>query len=908
MAKKLKIPTSTPHPPDPRHTDGVSSGELGSYQELLKNASDIIQSLDLNGRFLFVNHAWQETLSYSNDEIDGLTVLDIIHPDSHEKWREIFEHAVLGMNVDTFEIALVTKDGQQILVEGSTSSNSIDGKPTAILNIFRNISQRRQAEESIRKSEEELRLMFDSVVEGIIVSDLNAVLTRVNNSAVDMLGLQSKDQLIGRSGLELLSLYERETATDRIEDLPKQLPKKGTRVTLIKADGTEFSAEAIGDVLRDALGNPVGFVTVLRDISIYRQLEETLSQHVKELSCLYSIDKTGQRPDITRNELCQKAINLVPTSWQYPEITCCRITLGNQEFRTNNFQPTEWKLSANINVKAQKEGVIEVCYLETKPELDEGPFSKGERLLINTIAERLGQIFENKQTEEALSLSEKRYRELADFLPQTVFECDQNSRLVFMNRHGHQTFGYTPDDLDKGLSGLQMFIPEQYNRVINNVFKVLTGLNSSGFEYTALRKDGNTFPAIVYSAPVTHDGMTVGLRGIIIDNTERKRAEEALRESEMRYRNLVENASDVIVTIATDGSLTSLNPAFETITGWTCSRWIGQPFTSIINPEDLPLMSGVFQDAIRGEMVETVEARLRTRSDEYLIMEIKVRPLISNGLVAGIFGLARDITARKQTEWELQEKNAQLVRQQHQLMEKTAEVERANQLKSEFLASMSHELRTPLNVIIGFSQLLVDEVPGGVNQEQKQCLYDILSSSEHLLSLINEVLDISRIESGIIPVKYEEIALSEVVESITRTMASILTPRRQSLAVEIEQGLPPICAEKGMVEQVLRNLVDNASKYTQEEGKLKIEAIREGDWCQVSVIDNGTGIKEEDQIRIFEPFYQLDYSPERKERGTGLGLPLVKQIIEQYGGRIWVESEYGLGSRFIFTLPLAATG
>jgi len=906
MAKKVKIPPGTAPLVKSRHTDRVSLEEQGSYLDLLENASDIIFCANRDGRFLFANHACRETLGYSNDEINGLSALDIIYPSSHEKWLEISEHIVSGINVDTFEITLVTKDGQQVLVEGSASSRSRDGIPTDIFGIFRNIARRRQAEEALRESEEELRLMFDSVVEGIIVSDLNAVLTRVNNSAVSMLGLQSKDELIGRSGLDLLSLYERETATDRIEDSPKQLPKKGTQVTLIKADGTEFSAEAIGDVLRDALGNPAGFVTVLRDVSIYRQLEETLSQHVKELSCLYSIDKTAQRPEITRDELCQKAINLIPTSWQYPEITCSRITLGDQEFSTDNFQTTEWKLSADINVKGQKEGLIEVCYLETRPELDEGPFSKGERLLINTIAERLGQIIENKRTEEALRQSEKRYRELADFLPQTVFECDQNSNLVFINRHGYQTFGYTPDDLDKGLSGLQMFVPEQYNRVINNVFKVLTGLNASGSEYTALRKDGSTFPAIVYSAPVTHQGMPTGLRGIIIDNTERKDAEEALRESEVRYRNLVENASDIIVTISTDGNLTSLNPAFETITGWARSRWIGQPFTSIIHPEDLPLISGVFQDAIGGEMVETVEARLRTRSDEYLIMEIKVRPLISNEKVAGIFGLARDITARKQTEWELQEKNAQLVSQQQQLMGKTAEVEKANQLKSEFLANMSHELRTPLNVIIGFSQLLADEVPGETNEEQRQCLSDILSSSEHLLSLINEVLDISRIESGIIPVKYEEIALSDVAETITRTMASILTPRRQSLVVEIEPGLPPIYAEKSRIEQVLLNLVDNASKYTQEEGRLKIEATREGDWCQVSVIDNGTGIKEEDQIRIFEPFCQLDYSPERKERGTGLGLPLVKQIIEQYGGRIWVESEYGQGSRFIFTLPLAA--
>ena len=885
MAKKTKISSGTSTPVKSQPADRIWLEEKGSYLDLIENASDIIYSVGLDSRFLFVNHSWRKTLGYSNDEIGKLSLLDTVHPNSQEKCLEIFEHVASGMNVGTVEITLVTKDGQEIVVEGSVNCRSTDGIPTAILGIFRNITEHKQAEEALRESEEKLRLTFDSVVEGIMVSDLNAVLTRVNNSTVKMLGLRSKDELIGRSGLELVSLYDRETATGSMPDVSKQSPEKGTQITLIKADGTKFSVEAIGDVLRDALGNPVGFVTVLRDVSIYRQLEETLSQHVKELSCLYSIDKTAQRPEITRDELCQTVTNLVPTSWQYPESACSRITLGDQEFSTDNFQATEWTLSANINIKGQKKGVIEVCYLEARPELDEGPFSNGERLLINTIAERLGQIIETKQTEEALRLSEKRYRELADFLPQTVFECDRNGNLRFINLYGYQTFGYTLEDLDKGLSAFQMFIPEQHNRVINNVFKVFIGFNSGGSEYTALRKDG-----------------------IIIDNTERKQAEEALRESELRYRNLVENATDIIVTISPEGKLTSLNPAFEIITGWARSEWIGRPFTSIVHPEDLPLMSEVFQDAIRGEIVETFEARLRTKSDEYLIMEIKVRPMISDEKVTGVFGLARDITTRKQAEWELQEKNAQLIAQQQQLMAKTAEVERANQLKSEFLANMSHELRTPLNVIIGFSQLLADEVPGRIIEEkQKQCLSDILSSGEHLLSLINEVLDISKIESGRIPIAYEEISLTEVAESITRTMASILTPRKQSLVVEMAEGLPPVFAEKSRVEQVLCNLVDNASKYTPEEGSLKIKAVREGDWCQVSVIDNGTGIREEDQIRIFEPFYQLDYSPGRDKRGTGLGLPLVKQIVEQYGGRIWVESEYGQGSRFIFTLPLATT-
>ena len=133
----------------------------------------------------------------------------------------------------------------------------------------------------------------------------------------------------------------------------------------------------------------------------------------------------------------------------------------------------------------------------------------------------------------------------------------------------------------------------------------------------------------------------------------------------------------------------------------------------------------------------------------------------------------------------------------------------------------------------------------------------------------------------------------------------ILTPRKQSIDIEIEKGLPLIHANEGRLGQVLLNLVDNSSKFTPDGGKLKIEAVSEGDWCRVSVIDNGIGIKEEDRERIFEPFCRLDNSLTRERGGTGLGLPLVKQIVESYGGRIWVESARGKGSRFTFTMPLA---
>jgi signal transduction histidine kinase len=250
---------------------------------------------------------------------------------------------------------------------------------------------------------------------------------------------------------------------------------------------------------------------------------------------------------------------------------------------------------------------------------------------------------------------------------------------------------------------------------------------------------------------------------------------------------------------------------------------------------------------------------------------------------------------------QLDEQNRELRSHQRELLEKTREVEQASQLKSEFLANMSHELRTPLNSIIGFSELMLDQVPGPVNRKQRQCLEDILSSGRHLLSLIDQVLDLSKIESGRAELRLAGVALPELTESLKNTMLPILRPRRQSLTVRIEEDLPQVYADKAKLRQVFFNLLSNSSRFTPEGGRIEIEAVRNGAYCRVTVADNGIGIKKEDQERIFEPFCQLD-NPQGG--GTGLGLVVVKQIVEKHSGRVWVESRYGKGSRFSFTLPL----
>ena len=273
--------------------------------------------------------------------------------------------------------------------------------------------------------------------------------------------------------------------------------------------------------------------------------------------------------------------------------------------------------------------------------------------------------------------------------------------------------------------------------------------------------------------------------------------------------------------------------------------------------------------------------------------------------IIGYLLIGTDNTARKQVETERARLDQLLIDKNIELESARDLAEKTNRAKSDFLANMSHELRTPLNSVIGFSEVLLDQLFGVINEKQQEYIDNILHSGRHLLSLINDILDLSKVEAGMMVLDLNDFSVREVLE----TSVMMLKERafKGGIALNLELAPPAdisIGGDQRKLKQILFNLLSNAVKFTPAGGTVEVSAVRVGHFIEITVADTGMGIKAEDIPKLFKSFTQLESVYTKKFEGTGLGLALTRQLVELHGGRIWVKSEFGVGSRFIFTIPL----
>jgi PAS domain S-box-containing protein len=409
------------------------------------------------------------------------------------------------------------------------------------------------------------------------------------------------------------------------------------------------------------------------------------------------------------------------------------------------------------------------------------------------------------------------------------------------------------------------------------------------------------------SAPGECQGKLCVLRDITLERID----QDAARAGQ-RFRELLEAAPDAILEIDRDGKIVLANAIAEQMFGYSRNELAGLSVDDLLpetaraahkqhranyhaKPSTRPMGIGLKLDAVR-------------RNGERFPVEISLSPTDSDD-GQRVTAIVREISERRAAEeklLEIQEAFArELALKNDELQRRNREIERSDRLKSEFLASMSHELRTPLHTIIGFSELLSEQMQGPLNEKQKRFVDHILGDSLHLLELINDILDLSKIESGRLVLRRE---VFDAAGPLEEAMMSI-GPKAAQKSIELTHALPGkilLFADRIRFKEIILNLLSNAVKFTPEHGRVQVEAaVSEGSaFCRFAVSDTGIGIPQAEHGAIFDKFYQASSTTRGVREGTGLGLSITRHLVEEHGGRIWVESEPGKGSRFSFTMPV----
>jgi PAS domain S-box-containing protein len=369
---------------------------------------------------------------------------------------------------------------------------------------------------------------------------------------------------------------------------------------------------------------------------------------------------------------------------------------------------------------------------------------------------------------------------------------------------------------------------------------------------------------------------------------------------EQRFRELLDAAPDAIIEVDQAGQIVLLNGMTEKLFGYQRDELLGQPLEILI-PDELRAAHVHNRNAYRAHpltrpMGTGLALQGRRRDGSRFPVEISLSPVRSDDGFS-VTAVIRDISERKRAEDQLRAVQEQYTRE---LELHSEAVQRADHLKSEFLSSMSHELRTPLHTIIGFAELLMEELKGPLNEDQKRFVAHIQRDSSHLLSLINQILDLSKIEAGRLELHRQAIDLSGTIEEV---LASI-RPQALAKAIRIETSVDSeITADADYlrIKQILLNLLGNAVKFTPEGGLIGVSSVRIGGIVAISVSDTGIGIPPEQRETIFDKFHQVGAAA--LTEGTGLGLAITRALVDQHGGKIWLESLPGKGSRFTFTIP-----
>lgn len=508
------------------------------------------------------------------------------------------------------------------------------------------------------------------------------------------------------------------------------------------------------------------------------------------------------------------------------------------------------------------------------------------------IGSQIGQFVKRKQAEEAVIQERHLLNALLDTVPDSIYFKDEQSRFLRINNAQAHLFGLSDTSEAIGRTDFDYFTEEHARQAWEDEQRILrTGQPVIGKVEKETWDDGRVTWVSSTKMPYRDsEGRVKGTFGISRDITESKRAEEALRQGEERFRCLVEATSAIVWNTPASGEFETEQTGWSAYTGQSFEELKGWGWLNAVHPEDRRNTTIVWSEAVCSQSLYQVEHRLRRHDGEYRYMLARAVPILNDdGEVREWVGVHSDVDMEKRAE--------------EALREAKEAAEEATRAKSEFLANMSHEIRTPLNGVIGMTELALDTK---LTTEQREYLSTVKLSADHLLTVINDILDFSKIEAGKLDLDPVSFDLRETLDDTLATLALRAHRKGLELADHIAPDVPDALeGDPHRLRQIIVNLIGNAIKFTEQgEVVLRVEtqsSTDQGVELHFAVRDTGIGISPEQQRKLFKAFSQADTSTTRKYGGTGLGLAISLRLVELMGGRIWLESEAGQGSTFHFS-------
>jgi PAS domain S-box-containing protein len=498
---------------------------------------------------------------------------------------------------------------------------------------------------------------------------------------------------------------------------------------------------------------------------------------------------------------------------------------------------------------------------------------------------------ENAKVPGNLTENHSSFQEFIDLLPEIVYEIDLTGKVILVNDAGLKTFGFTREEFEKkGLNVFNIIVPEQGDYLKNNIRNVSNKKESSKYEYRALKSDGTSFPVLVHSTPVFKKNKCIGTRGIVLDLTERKNIESTLRDSHDFLNTTINAMQEPFFVKDENHRWVILNDASIKMWGHTREELIGKSDYDIFPKEQADVFwekdDFVFKNGSNANIEEITDS-------EGAIRTINTSKVLYTDDLTGkkyIVGTIHDITDIKNAE--------------SKIKVYSKELEELNTSKDKFFSIIAHDLRNPFTGIFGFASVLSEEFDTLSKEEIKEYVNYIYVGTKNVYDLIENLLAWSRIQTGRVIVQPVKLDIYSEVQDAIEILNVFAIKKRIKLFNTVEKNVF-IKGDDNMIDSILQNLISNAIKFTNPSGTVKISSKVLKDFIEISVADNGIGMKQEDVNNLFQLGKQRSKSGTAEERGTGLGLLLCKEMIAKLNGNLFVESELHKGSTFSFTIPRA---